>query len=127
MKYRILMVEDEPDISKALCKRLAGAGYEVRMAADALIGLKEAHDFKPSLIILDLKIPAGGGLGVLEKLSLSTNTSHIPVVVLTGIQDEAYKRKVLDAGVTAYFTKPYDHEKLLSEIRTIIGAEETST
>jgi DNA-binding response OmpR family regulator len=117
---KILVVEDELDIAKVLLRRLKDAGFETECAQDAYLAIKFCHDFDPDLVILDLMLPAGGGLFVLKNIRLSPKTSTIPVLVLTGIKDEEYKKKVLDQGVSAYMEKPYDHQELIDTINKLL-------
>jgi DNA-binding response OmpR family regulator len=121
---KILIIEDEPDIAKVLKKRLMDYNFEVICAIDAYVGIKLAHDEKPDLIILDIMLPAGGGLSVLKNIRVSTKTAFIPVVVLTGMSDDEYKKKILQEGVEAYLQKPYDIGELVGTINTIIQRKE---
>jgi DNA-binding response OmpR family regulator len=113
---KILIIEDEQDIVKVLYKKLTDNKFEVVWAQDAYAGVKSAHDEKPDLIILDLMLPAGGGLKTLQNIRNSLKTAFIPVIVLTGMKDEQYKKQVLEAGVEAYMEKPYDFSELLGVI-----------
>jgi len=122
-KKKILIVEDDADVARLLSARLKSAGYEALIASDAIQGVQFAHRQKPDLIILDLMLPAGDGLSVLENLRLSAYSSHIPIIVLTGIKDEDYKNKAMEKGVNAYFQKPYDADELLNAIKDILKAE----
>jgi len=117
---KILIIEDEPDISKVLNKRLSEAGFDVAVAADAYQGVELAHREKPDLIILDLMLPAGGGISVLKNLKYSAHVSSIPIVVLTGMKDEENKKKILEEGVRAYMEKPYNPDELIATIRNIL-------
>lgn len=121
MSKKILIVEDEIFLSKTLRKRLSSAGYEVDVAIDAYQGVEHAHKWKPDLIILDLMLPCGGGIAVLESLQSSTELSFLPVIVLTGMNDDEYKRKVLEMGVDAYIEKPYDATNLLNTIKQLVS------
>ena len=120
-KKKILVIEDERDLAKVLAVRLKGAGYEIVVAGDGIQAVQFAHRDKPDLIILDLMLPGGGGLGVLENLEMSAYSLCIPVIVLTGIKDDEYKRKVMEKGVDAYMEKPYEPEELISSVRRLIG------
>ena len=123
---KILIIEDEKDTAALLSKRLKAAGYEILITPDVTFGISESHQFKPDLIILDLMLPGGGGLAVLNNLKISIFTEHIPILVLTGLQDEDVKKKVLLASsVKAYLQKPYKAEELLGEIKGILGEEKT--
>jgi DNA-binding response OmpR family regulator len=113
---KILIIEDEPDIAKVVRKRLMDHDYEAICAPDSYSGVQLARREAPDLIILDLMLPAGGGLRALQNLRLSTNTQNTPVVVLTGMQDPEYKRKVIQEGVDAYLEKPFESKALLRTI-----------
>ena len=121
MKKKILIIEDEPDLAKVLAKHLLSAGYEVMISMDAIYGVAEVRKFAPDLLILDLMLPGGGGLAVLNNMRMSTKSMNIPVIVLTGMQDEVYKKKVLALGVEGYMQKPYDSQTILSEVKRVLG------
>jgi len=114
MKKKILVVDDELDVAKALKIRLKASGYNVVVAYDSIQGFMMANKEKPDLIILDIVIPGGGGFVVAERLKQSAATHHIPIIFLTGIsggEDRAYK-----IGASGYVMKPYQPEKLLETI-----------
>ena len=117
---KIVLVEDEIDTAKVIVKRLATAGYNVMVSQDALQAFRIINEERPDLVILDLMLPGRGGLSVLERMRLSAFTTHIPVVVLTGMKDETHKKKVLDEGVDAYLEKPYEAQELLTVIKDIL-------
>ena len=117
---KILIIEDEPDTAKVVAKRLTQSSFEVVVAVDAYEGVKFAYKEKPDLIILDVMLPAGGGLSVLKNIRMSAELRLIPVLVLTGIKDEDYKQQILDEGVEAYLGKPYDPDVLISTIQGIL-------
>ncbi|MDD5194566.1 MAG: response regulator transcription factor [Candidatus Omnitrophica bacterium] len=117
---KILIIEDEPDIAKVVAKRLTQSGFEVTVAVDAYEGVAFAHKEKPDLIILDLMLPAGGGLSVLRNIKLAGEIRYTPVIVLTGVKDEDYKQQILNQGIEAYLEKPYEPEVLISTIQNIL-------
>jgi DNA-binding response OmpR family regulator len=119
-KKKILIIEDELDVAKLLIARLKSAGYEVMIAADAVQGVQFTHKEKPDLIILDLMLPAGDGLLVLENIRLSAYSKYIPVVILTGVRNEEYKNKAMEKEVEAYFEKPYNPDELIKSIKDIL-------
>ena len=86
-RKKILVVDDERDIVKALMIRLQGAGYDVVTAFDGAQGVFMAHKEKPDLIILDIRMPSGNGFSVAQRLKHSTHTFTIPVIFLTGSPD----------------------------------------
>ena len=117
---KILIIEDEVETAKLLVSGLSRHGFETVVANDAYQGTEFAHKEKPDLIILDLMLPAGGGIFVLRNLRLSLTIAHIPIIVVTGNQDAQYKQKVLDEGVEAYLGKPFVLEELIDAIQNIL-------
>jgi DNA-binding response OmpR family regulator len=115
-KKRILIVDDERDIVKALTIRLQRAGYEVITAFDGAQGIFMAHKEKPDLIILDIRMPAGNGFSIAEKLKESANTVAVPVIFLTGSPEKNSEEKAMALGARFYVKKPYDPEELLDAI-----------
>jgi len=115
-KRRILIVDDERDIVKALTIRLQRAGYEVVTAFDGAQGIFMAHKEEPDLILLDIRMPAGNGFSVAEKLKQSEETLAIPVIFLTGSPERNSEARALALGARFYIKKPYDPEELLDAI-----------
>ncbi len=122
-KKKILIVDDERDIVKALMIRLQGAGYEVVTAFDGAQGVFMAHKEKPDLIILDIRMPAGNGFSVAQRLKRSIHTFTIPVIFLTGSPEKNSEEKAMALGARFYVKKPYDPEELLDAIRRALEEE----
>jgi len=120
---RILIVDDERDIVKALTIRLQRAGYEVVTAFDGAQAIFMAYKEKPDLIILDVRMPAGDGFSVAEKLKESSNTVAIPVIFLTGSPEKNSEEKAMALGARFYVKKPYDPEELLDAIERALEKE----
>ena len=116
-KKKILIVDDERDIVKALMIRLQGAGYEVVTAFDGAQAIFVAHKESPDLILLDIRMPAGDGFSVAEKLKHSKNTLSIPVIFLTGSPERDSEDKAMTLGARFYIKKPYDPEELMDAIK----------
>jgi DNA-binding response OmpR family regulator len=117
-KRKVLVVDDEQDVAKALKIRLKANGYNVVLAFDSVQAFTMANKEKPDLILLDIMIPEGGGVVVAERLKQSTATHHIPIIFLTGIpggEERAYK-----LGASGYVMKPYHPEKLLETINNAL-------
>ena len=117
---KILIIEDEADAAMLLEKRLSKNGFEVLTANDVPESIELLQKEKVDLVILDLMLPAGGGVTVLKSLRRDARTSGIPVVVLTASHSPGYKQKVLDGGVQAYLEKPYDPVELIAAIRDLL-------
>lgn len=122
MVHKILLIEDEVDVVKVLSKRLGAAGFEVVSSSDAIGGTQQAHRAKPNLILLDLMLPAGGGITVLKNLAQYPDTKDIPVIVITGMQDEQHKKQVMQMNIRGFIQKPYEFDSLLGEIKKILLA-----
>lgn len=116
-KKKILIVDDERDIVKALKIRLQHNAYDVVVAFDGAQGIFMAHKEKPSLIILDIRMPAGDGFSVAEKLKQSSQTERIPIIFLTGSPERNAEERAMELGARFYIKKPYDPEELLDAVR----------
>ena len=113
-KQRILIVDDEPQITRVLRTGLATRGYEVRVAADGEAALDTFKDWPPDLVITDLAMPDLNGLELCRRLRL---ISQIPIIVLSVRGEERTKVEALDAGADDYVTKPFGIEELLARVR----------
>ena len=122
-KKKILIVDDERDIVKVLMIRLQSGGYEVIAAFDGAQGVFMAHKEKPDLIILDIRMPAGDGFSVAERLKRSSHTWTIPVIFLTGSPEKDAEGRAMDLGARFYIKKPYDPEELLDAVKRALEAE----
>jgi two-component system KDP operon response regulator KdpE len=111
---RILVVDDEPQILRALKTNLTGAGYEVETAETGEEAVAKAAANPPDAMILDLVLPDVSGTEVARELR---TWSSIPIVVLSAIGDEREKVAALDAGADDYVTKPFGMEELLARLR----------
>ena len=110
----ILVVDDEPQILRALQTNLRGAGYEVETAATGADALVAAALREPEAIILDLVLPDRRGTDVCRELR---TWSSVPVIVLSAVGEESEKVAALDAGADDYVTKPFGMAELLARLR----------
>jgi two-component system KDP operon response regulator KdpE len=120
---KILVVDDDPDLVRALRLRLRANNYEVATATDGYSAIASAQKERPSLIILDLGLPVGDGFVVLDRLQNIATLSGIPVIVLSARDPQANEERALRAGATAFFQKPADNDELLNLIRTSLGPQ----
>ena len=118
---KILIVEDDADVSLGYQILLRAHGYETVLAADSSAAVSEAHRHQPDLIILDLGLPAGDGFVVLDRLRANTYLSVIPVVVVSGRDLRANKDRALAAGARAFVQKPWNDSELLALIAEFVG------
>jgi DNA-binding response OmpR family regulator len=119
-KPKILIVDDDPDLRRGLNLRLRANDYETAFATDGVSAIAIAQKERPSLIILDLGLPAGDGFSVLERLQQSAHLASIPVIVLTASDPPPTRERLMKAGATAFFQKPANNGELLSAIRTTL-------
>jgi two-component system KDP operon response regulator KdpE len=117
MSQRILVVDDEPQILRALTTTLRGAGYTVDTADTAAGALAAAAAQPPAAMILDLVLPDGSGIDVSREFR---TWSDAPVIVLSAIGEEREKVAALDAGADDYVTKPFSVEELLARLRAVL-------
>ncbi len=125
---RVLVVDDEPQIRRALGTNLRARGYLVDLAADGEEALRQAADHHPDVVVLDLGLPGIDGIDVIRGLRGWTS---IPIVVLSVRADESDKVEALDAGADDYVTKPFGMNELLARLRAAVRraapAEEEAT
>ncbi len=119
MEGRLLIVDDDAGVRKALRRILTSADYEVEEAADAFKALDAMDTSPPDAALLDIKMPGMDGLSLLD--NLRQRGLEIPVVVLTGHGDEFTSGQCLDAGAAGYLTKPPDRAELLLAIRGAVA------
>jgi DNA-binding response OmpR family regulator len=112
---KILIIEDDLKIAKALALRLNAAGYEATAAHDALTGVKTAVELRPDLVLLDISMPAGDGFAVAEKLQRLLPTP-VPLIFLTASKQIGLRQRAEKLGAVGYFEKPYHAEDLLTAV-----------
>ena len=115
-RRKVLIVDDEPDIVRALALRLKTAGYDVVAAMDGAGALMTAVTEQPDLVLLDIGLPYGDGHVVASRLRSNPKTAHIPILFLSarnGPEDLASARK---SGAVGFIAKPYDPEELLRRV-----------
>jgi two-component system KDP operon response regulator KdpE len=123
-KPLVLVVDDEPQILRALQTNLRGAGYEVETASTAEGALAAAAMRPPDAVILDLVLPDGRGIDVCRELR---SWSSAPVLVLSVVGDEAEKVAALDVGADDYVEKPFGIDELLARLRALLRRAGPST
>jgi two-component system, OmpR family, KDP operon response regulator KdpE len=117
---KILVVEDDKDIRQLLHLQLTAAGYETAFATDAASALTVARREQPNLILLDLGLPAGNGLIVMERLRALQEFEMVPVVVITA-RDASEGERAVELGARRYFQKPFDASAVIAEIKQALG------
>ncbi|MCK4519550.1 MAG: response regulator [Candidatus Omnitrophica bacterium] len=123
MKKRILIVDDEQELVKALQIRLGAAGYEVIVAYDGKKGLEKAQEGKPNLILLDILMPEMDGFETLEKLKQDRQTKTIPVIILTAKSQLEDVTRTTNLGAENYIVKPFDYIAMMEKIKKALRLE----
>lgn len=113
-KARILVVDDEPQLTRVLRTGLESHGYDVRVAADGLAGFETFSDWHPDLVITDLAMPNMNGLELCRRLRA---ISQLPILVLSAKGEEKIKVEALDIGADDFVTKPFGMDELLARVR----------
>jgi DNA-binding response OmpR family regulator len=116
----ILIIDDDKDLVRMLGMRLQHEGYRVEAAFDAVQAVSQAIKLKPDLVLLDIIMPAGNGVGVLEKLRMNVKTFNIPVIALTGVSDKQTKETAEELGISGYFVKPVDMDELIENLKEVL-------
>ncbi|MBZ5494501.1 MAG: response regulator transcription factor [Acidobacteriia bacterium] len=125
---RILVVDDEPQITRTLRASLSMYGYEIQVANDGEVGLEAFKTSKPDLVITDLSMPKMTGIELCKRIR---DRSQVPIIVLSVRGEDKHKVEALDKGADDYVTKPFSINELLARIRASlrrasVGKEEAS-
>lgn len=120
-KKKILVADDDRDLVTALSIRLRAAGYDIVGAYDGDEAYKKAQESRPDLIILDVRMPAGGGFSAIERIKHALSTRNTPVVFLTAFDDEEMAQKARQLGAACIFRKPFDDAEFMGGIEAILN------
>ena len=115
------MIEDDADISRLLGLRLRSKGHEVTFASDAVTATTVARKVRPDLILLDLGLPGGGGLVIMERLNALAELSLTPVIVVSARVDEKSEAEARAAGAAEFVEKPIDTDTLDAAIDRVLA------
>ena len=120
MSHRILVVDDEPDITALVAYHLAKEGYRVATASSGPDALKSAADAAPDLVILDLMLPGVSGYDVLQELRRRPETRDIGVIMLTARKEEVDRVRGLALGADDYVVKPFSPKELVLRVAAVL-------
>jgi two-component system alkaline phosphatase synthesis response regulator PhoP len=118
--YKILLVDDEPDLLELVKYNLIRDGYEVFTAEDGRQALVLAKEIKPDLIVLDVRMPGLDGIETCRRIRSDPKIANLPVIMLTALGQEIDELKGLDAGADDYLTKPVSYRKLQARVNTLL-------
>jgi two-component system phosphate regulon response regulator PhoB len=117
---RVLVVDDEPDITALVAYHLAKSGYRVSTAASGTEALRAAREERPDLVILDLMLPGRSGFDVLAELRAQSDTKDVGVILLTARKDEPDRVKGLSLGADDYLAKPFSPQELVLRVGAVL-------
>jgi CheY-like chemotaxis protein len=120
MPLTILIVDDEYMNREILQAHLESAGYQIVMANNGTRALEAAASHQPDLILMDVKMPDMSGFDVCAELRSRPDLHHIPVLLLTALDDDQARALSLQSGASGLLTKPYDFKEILAQIQRLI-------
>lgn len=120
MTNRVLVVDDESDITELLSYNFRVAGYEVLTAADGMVAVSTAQRWLPEAIVLDLNLPGLDGFAVCEMLRVLPSTRDIPILMLTAFATEQSRQVGLQLGATDYLTKPFSPRDVVTRVTELL-------
>ena len=124
---KILVVDDEIEIVRAVSMRLEASGYEVIVAHDGLIATQLAIRASPDLVIMDIGMPCGDGHIVAQRLLNNVETSSIPIIYLTARTAEVDRKRAAISHVAGYLTKPFKAGELLATVARALDISKQRT
>lgn len=120
MPGRILLIDDDAAFRKIVARTLEDEGYTVSSAATGKAGISEAQRHPQDLVVLDLVMPGMNGLDVCQVLKQQVDTAGIPILILTGSDQDGQDVACLDMGADDYLTKPVKAERLIAHVRALL-------
>jgi len=120
---RILIIEDDPSVLRAISYMLGKEGYDVLTALNGLVGLRKAKEENPDLLILDVMLPGIDGFEVCHCLRAESQTAQLPILMLSAKGQKADRSTGLEVGANEYLTKPVERSVLLSKIEALLAAK----
>ncbi|MEK6703649.1 MAG: response regulator [Planctomycetota bacterium] len=127
MSERVLIVDDERYIAQALTLRLKAAGYDVQWACDGAAGIAAVWEWRPQVIVLDIRMPDMDGFEVNRRLRARPEFGATPVIFLSANVQESARQAALAAGAHAFLTKPYESKDILAAIKSALDRRPKTT
>jgi DNA-binding response OmpR family regulator len=122
MSAKIFIIEDEPDMVRALIMLLQASGYRTACAPDGASAARRVREEKPDLVLLDICLPGCNGFEVLQQLRQDPATDHIPIIFLTARSTVADRQQARHLGAAGYMVKPFQWPSLIKLIQEVLAA-----
>ena len=122
---RVLYVEDTEVIRDTITRLLTLNGYRVDIARNGQEGVTKAHQWKPDIILMDLRMPVMDGYNAIEEIRTDPETRHIPIVVISAWSSKTERTQAKLAGANEFFVKPPDLNRLIDTIERLVGSDPT--
>ncbi|MCI0330258.1 MAG: response regulator [candidate division Zixibacteria bacterium] len=119
---KILVIDDEPELTEIVQTFLENVGYQVMAENSAMMGVERARNFKPDLILLDISMPQMDGYDVCKELKKAKGTAGIPVIFLSGRDAKEDGGRSFQSGGDMYIKKPFSCERLLDIVRIVLSS-----
>ncbi|MCD6235019.1 MAG: two-component system response regulator [Candidatus Neomarinimicrobiota bacterium] len=119
-EYTILIIEDEPDMLRAIKLRLESIGFKVETASDGLEGLQKVKSIVPDLVLLDIMLPKMDGFKVCNMIKFDKKYKNIPVIILSAKSAQKDFHTAKTVGADAYLTKPFTTADMLKKIKELL-------
>lgn len=113
---KVLIVDDDELVSKALRIRLQSQGFRITVAFDAVGAMESAVKDRPDVIILDINLPGGNGLIVAERLLAESATTDLPIIFITACDQQRLRERAAELSAAAFLVKPFEAGELLDAI-----------
>ncbi len=123
MAYSVLVAEDEPNIVLSLQFIMKKAGFQVRVAEDGDLAVREIEDEIPDAILLDIMLPKRDGFSVCEVIKGNPKWSGVKVIMLTAKSREEDRQRALGLGADDYITKPFSTRQLVDRVKELIAQD----
>lgn len=120
MTHRVLVVDDEADITELLAYNFRYAGYDVLTASEGMAAVSLAQRWLPEAIVLDLNLPGLDGFAVCEMLRVLPSTREIPILMLTAFATEQSRKVGLQLGANDYLTKPFSPRDVVARVSELV-------
>jgi len=121
MTRRVMLIEDEPNISEALRFILTRGGYEVSTLADGTLAEAAILDQRPDVLILDVMLPGRSGFDILASLRARGETADLPVLMLTAKGQDRDRQAAEQLGASGFMAKPFSNTEILAQVRAMVG------